>query len=157
MRTTVVCVLALAASASAAYSSNEDLYAREFDEELYARDLEARWGRKVVEPPPRKSNGVLNGLGLVVGAAVAAQGLNAAIEKYRGRYATRSDEDLYRRNFNEDLYERDLDAELEARNLGGLIGHASSLASVAQAVAAFRQRSDDDLWARAFGEYDQLD
>lgn len=59
---------------------------------------------------------------------------------FRAERAYSSDEDLYRRNFNEDLYERDLDAELEARNLGGLIGHASSLASVAQAVAAFRQR-----------------
>lgn len=87
--TPCLALIVLKQCCSAAYSSNEDLYAREFDEELYARDLEARWGRKVVEPPPRKSNGVLNGLGLVVGAAVAAQGLNAAIEKYRGRYATR--------------------------------------------------------------------
>lgn len=61
------------------YSSVEGMYARNLDEELYTRDLEAI--------PYQTGHGGRSGLS-TVGAAVAARGINAALEMYRERYVS---------------------------------------------------------------------
>ncbi|KAI0729639.1 hypothetical protein C8Q72DRAFT_305402 [Fomitopsis betulina] len=122
MRTATGFILALVASASAMYSSVEGMYARNLDEELYTRDLEAI--------PYQTGHGGRSGLS-TVGAAVAARGINAALEMYRER----SDEDLYGRDFDEDLYARELE----------------SWHKIVQAVSALRERSSEqDLYEREF-------
>ncbi|KAI0712887.1 hypothetical protein C8Q72DRAFT_799254 [Fomitopsis betulina] len=157
MRTAVVCVLALAASATAMYSSNEELYESDFDEDLYARQLEVR--NKIIS---------------LVGQASGLAGIYQSISALRQR----SDDDLEERELEARVFKK------AGRAAGAALGHAANVAGVGGAVAVYNQpmqrthisqafqpgqqpnppkpahpkrRSDEDLWARAFDEYDQLD
>ncbi|KAI0725308.1 hypothetical protein C8Q72DRAFT_612126 [Fomitopsis betulina] len=156
MRTAVVCVLALAAFASATYSSDEELYERDFDEDLHARQLEVR--------------------NKIIGLIGQASGL-ASIYQTISSLRQRSDAHLEERELEARVFKK------AGRVAGAVLGHAANVASVGGAVAVYNQpqqrthitqafppgqrpvikeekpkrRSDDDLWARVFDEYDQFD
>ncbi|EPS94881.1 hypothetical protein FOMPIDRAFT_1026001 [Fomitopsis schrenkii] len=112
----------------------------------------------------------------IAGVAQAVGGPHAAHKQPRSDedlYARDFDEDLYARDFDEDLYVRELEDALYARGrqahgrpkqlgLSHIASHITHIAGAAEAIgnahAAFKQRrSDDDLWARSFDYYDELD
>ncbi|KAI0727057.1 hypothetical protein C8Q72DRAFT_842415 [Fomitopsis betulina] len=154
MRTAVVCVLALAASATAMYSSDEELYERDFDEDLYTRQLEVR-------------NKIIDLIGQASGLAGIHQGISALRQ--------RSDDVLQERELEARVFKK------AGRTAGAALGHVANVASVGGAVAVYNQplqrthitqafqpgqqpkpahpkrRSDEELWARSFDEYDELD